>query len=70
MKVYSKENCGKCNMAKGVLKAKGIPFEAIDDFETVMEKITQTGMMEMPIIETTEGETFNGTEAVRYIKKI
>ena len=70
MKVYSKENCGKCNMVKGMLRAKGLPFEAIDDFETVMEKSEETGMMEMPIIVTPENDIYNGTEAVRYVKKI
>lgn len=70
MKVYSKENCVKCNMVKGALKAKGVPFEAIDDLETVMDKVAETNILEMPILVTKEGITLSGTEAVRYVKKM
>ena len=70
MKVYSKENCGKCNMVKGILKTKGIFFESIDDIETVIKKSEETGIIEMPIILTPDNDIYSGTEAVRFVKRM
>lgn len=67
MKVYSKENCQKCNMVKSILKAKKIEFEAVDDFETVIKKAQETGLMEMPLLEIGDN-IYSGTQAVKFVK--
>jgi glutaredoxin len=50
--IYKTEYCGYCKMAAGLLDARGIPYQEImvDDAETRMKLIEETGWRTVPII--------------------
>lgn len=52
LKVYTKNNCGYCEMAKAMLKNNDIPFETVnvEDDADAMKFILEQGLRSMPQI--------------------
>ena len=61
IKVYSKENCVRCEMTKRYLNDKGVPFEEIDVFkdEEALAMLRDNGFSEMPVVDI-NGERHTG----------
>ena len=53
IKVYSKPNCVRCEMAKRYLENKGAKFEVIDVFQDAeaLAKLRDAGFSEMPVVD-------------------
>lgn len=51
IKVYGKENCGKCNSLKNILVEKNVDFEYIEDLKTLMIVASKARIMSAPVIE-------------------
>ncbi|MDO4690876.1 MAG: glutaredoxin domain-containing protein [Fusobacterium sp.] len=51
IKVYGKENCGKCNSLKSILMEKNVDFEYIEDLKTLMIVASKAKIMSAPVIE-------------------
>ena len=50
--VYSKPNCGACDITKGLLAQHDIEFEAIDAYEDeqAMAELQSHGFMSFPVV--------------------
>ena len=61
IKVYSKENCVRCEMAKRYLNDKGVKYEEINVFEDdkALAMLRDKGFSEMPVIDV-NGEFHTG----------
>ena len=61
IKIYSKPNCVRCEMAKRYLNDKGVPFEEVDVFENAeaLQMLRDEGYSEMPIVDI-NGERHTG----------
>ena len=61
IKVYSKPNCVRCEMAKRYLQDKGVKFEEIDVFQDAeaLAMLRDAGYSEMPVVEV-NGEFHTG----------
>lgn len=51
IKIYGKENCGKCESIKNILTEKGVSFEYIEDLKTLMIVASKARIMSAPVIE-------------------
>lgn len=51
IKVYAKENCGKCISLKNILKDKNIDFEYIEDLKSLMIVASKAKIMSAPVID-------------------
>lgn len=51
IKVYAKENCGKCVSLKNILKGKNLDFEYIEDLKSLMIVASKARIMSAPVIE-------------------
>lgn len=51
VRVYGKENCGKCNSLKNILIEKNVDFEYIEDLKTLMIVASKAKIMSAPVIE-------------------
>ncbi|WP_022819981.1 glutaredoxin family protein [Fusobacterium russii] len=51
IRVYGKENCGKCNSLKNILIEKNIDFEYIEDLKRLMIVASKARIMSAPVIE-------------------
>lgn len=59
VKVFTKNNCPKCEMTKMILKQEGIEFEAInieadlseEEMEKKLQEFRDKGFMSMPVVE-------------------
>ena len=54
IKVFGKENCGKCQSLKRTLEEKGIEYEYIKDLKTLMTVASKARIMSAPVIEKDE----------------
>ena len=61
IKIYSKPNCVRCEMAKRYLNDKGVPFEEVDVFENAeaLQMLRDAGYSEMPVVDI-DGEFHTG----------
>ena len=61
IKVYSKPNCVRCEMAKRYLQDKGVKFEEIDVFQDAeaLAMLRDAGYSEMPVVDV-NGEFHTG----------
>lgn len=61
IKVYSKQNCVRCEMVKRYLNDKGVPFEEIDVFKDkeALARLRDEGRSEMPVVDI-DGERHTG----------
>lgn len=61
IKVYSKPNCVRCEMAKRYLEDKGIEFEEINVFEDkeALAMLRDKGFSQMPVVDV-NGEFHTG----------
>ena len=61
IKVYSKPNCVRCEMAKRYLQDKGVKFEEIDVFEDdeALAMLRDKGFSQMPVV-SMDGEFHTG----------
>ena len=61
IKVYSKPNCVRCEMAKRYLQDKGVKFEEIDVFQDAeaLAMLRDAGYSEMPVVDV-DGEFHTG----------
>ena len=51
IKVYGKENCGKCHSLKNILIEKNVDFEYIEDLKTLMIVASKAKIMSAPVVE-------------------
>ena len=51
IKVYGKENCGKCVSLKGILENKNLEFEYIEDMKRLMIVASKARIMSAPVVE-------------------
>ena len=51
IKVYGKENCGKCVSLKVILENKNLEFEYIEDMKTLMIVASKARIMSAPVVE-------------------
>lgn len=51
VKIYGKENCGRCVSLKNMLLAKNIDFEYIEDIKTLMMVASKARIMSAPVVE-------------------
>lgn len=51
IKVYGKENCGKCMSLKNILTDRNIEFEYIEDLKALMVVASKARIMSAPVIE-------------------
>lgn len=53
IKVYSKQNCVRCEMVKRYLNDKGVPFEVIDVLEDnkALASLRDKGYAELPVVD-------------------
>ncbi|QNM15222.1 MULTISPECIES: glutaredoxin domain-containing protein [Fusobacterium] len=51
IKIYGKENCGKCKSLKAKLENDGIEFEYIEDIKTLMTVASKARIMSAPVVE-------------------
>lgn len=65
MKLYTKENCSRCDMIKDKLNSKGISFEEIKDEEIIMS----LGIDFLPVLEV-GGELLDLGKANNYINSL
>ena len=54
IKIYGKENCGKCKSLKAKLENDGIEFEYIEDIKTLMTVASKARIMSAPVVEKME----------------
>ena len=54
IKVFGKENCGKCETLKRTLEEKGIAYEYTQDLKTLMTVASKARIMSAPVIEKDE----------------
>ena len=61
IKVYSKPNCVRCEMAKRYLQDKGVKFEEIDVFQDAeaLAMLRDKGFSQMPVVDI-NGEFHTG----------
>ena len=61
IKVYSKPNCVRCEMAKRYLQDKGVKFEEIDVFNDAeaLAMLRDEGFSQMPVVDV-NGEFHTG----------
>ena len=61
IKVYSKPNCVRCEMAKRYLQDKGVKFEEIDVFNDAeaLAVLRDEGFSQMPVV-SMDGEFHTG----------
>ena len=61
IKVYSKPNCVRCEMAKRYLQDKGVKFEEIDVFQDAeaLAMLRDKGFSQMPVV-SIDGEFHTG----------
>ena len=61
IKVYSKPNCVRCEMAKRYLQDKGVKFEEIDVFQEAesLAMLRDEGYSQMPVV-SMDGEFHTG----------
>lgn len=51
IRVYGKENCGKCNSLKNILIEKNVDFEYIEDLKALMIVASKARIMSAPVVE-------------------
>lgn len=51
IKIYAKENCGKCNTLKNILQDRNIEFEYILDNKKLMIIASKARIMSAPVVE-------------------
>ncbi len=51
VKIYGKENCGRCVSLKNMLLDKKIDFEYIEDIKTLMMVASKARIMSAPVVE-------------------
>ncbi|MBQ3437299.1 MAG: glutaredoxin family protein [Fusobacterium sp.] len=51
IKVYGKENCGKCISLKNILTDRNIEFEYIEDLKALMVVASKARIMSAPVVE-------------------
>lgn len=51
IKIYAKENCGKCTSLKNILINKNIEFEYIEDLKELMIVASKARIMSAPVVE-------------------
>lgn len=61
IKVYSKQNCVRCEMVKRYLNDKGVKFEEIDVFKDAeaLAMLRDKGFSQMPVV-SIDGEFHTG----------
>lgn len=61
IKVYSKPNCVRCEMAKRYLEDKGVPFTEVDVIEDAeaLQILIDEGCSELPVVDI-NGERHTG----------
>ena len=61
IKVYSKQNCIKCELVKRYLTDKGVPFEEVDVLEDTeaLQMLLDEGRSELPVVDI-NGERHSG----------
>lgn len=64
--VYSQPGCPMCEVLKGELSRKKIPFTAETNVDTLVSK----GITHVPMLETDEGDLLNMQQAMRFIKTL
>lgn len=57
IKIYGKENCGRCESLKRTLDRKGIEYEYIQDLKTLMMIASKARIMSAPVVEK-DGEIY------------
>ncbi len=62
-------HCSQCNVMEAKLKKAGIPFNYIDDEDTVVKFGREHNISMMPIV-VVDGNVMNYSEALRWIKEI
>lgn len=70
--LYTKPGCPNCKMIKTKLELKKIEFENIPIAEadpSIMEKASKKKISGLPIL-SVDGELYNLSEAVKYIKSL
>ncbi|MCA1027063.1 glutaredoxin family protein [Cytobacillus kochii] len=63
LKVYTKNNCPKCEMVKNVLNSNEIEYATInveEDASAFDYLVNTLQMRQLPVIEPEEGEIFSG----------
>lgn len=51
IKVYGKENCGRCETLKRTLERKGLDYEYTQDLKTLMTVASKARIMSAPVVE-------------------
>ena len=63
-------HCPKCKVIEKKLQMKGIPFNIIDDEDSVREFCEEKDMRELPLIEDDNGDVYNFVEANKLISSL
>lgn len=71
IKVYSKQNCVRCEMVKRYLNDKAVPFEVIDVLEDnkALALLRDEGYAELPVVDV-NGELHTGFQPNKLAKVV
>lgn len=60
--VYTRPACVQCNATKRKLTEEGLDWVAVDlsQDEAAADRLREAGYMQVPVVETPEGETWTG----------
>jgi len=70
--VYSKSGCPQCVFTKKFLDSEKITFEEkrVDLNEEYLKEVIDLGYQSLPVVKTSDGETFNGYHEEKLAKLV
>ena len=69
MKLLS-SHCPKCNVLVKKLESKNVPYELVDDIDTVTKLAEEHGVRELPLLICDDNTALGFNEAVKFVNSL